>query len=82
MGRRAYFSNTPEFYQNFHKMVSSYCMPHEGEPAISLEMMENYMERDDSEAERFMRMLRMISGGLEAQECGIAVYEEQVQELN
>lgn len=82
MGRKAYFSNTPEFYENFHRMISSYCLPHEGEPAVSLEMLESYMAREADEAEKFTRMFRMISSGLEAQECGIAKYEEQVQELD
>lgn len=82
MGRRSYFSKSPEFYENFHKMVSSYCMPHEGEPAVSLEMMDSYFESDPADAEKFSRMFRMISSGLEAQECGIARYEEQMMELN
>ena len=82
MGRRSYFSQTPEFYQNFHKMISDYCMAHEGEPAISLEMVEGYMNGNVDDAERFMRMFRMISDGLMAQECGLAKYEEQVAELN
>jgi hypothetical protein len=78
MGRRAYFSNTPEFYRNFNKMVQNHCLPHEGEPAVSLEMMEFYMNPDTDMAEKFARMFRMISSGLEAQECGIAKYEESV----
>jgi len=82
MGRRSYFSNTPEFYKNFHKMISNHCMPHEGEPAISLEMLEGYLSRDADEHEKFMRMFRRVSYGLEAQECGIAKYEEQIRELD
>ena len=81
MGRRSYFSQTPEFYNNFHQMISNYCMAHEGEPAISLEMLENYMNNNVDEAEIFMRMFRLVSDGLQAQECGIASYEQQVQEL-
>lgn len=82
MGRRSYFSQTPEFYKNFHQMISNYCMAHEGEPAISLEMLESYMNDNADEAEVFMRMFRLISDGLQAQECGIASYEQQVQELS
>lgn len=82
MGRRSYFSQTPEFYKNFHQMMSNYSMPHEGEPAISLEMLETYMNNNIDEAEKFMRMFRMISDGLQAQEIGIAKYEEQVMELD
>lgn len=63
-------------------MMQNYCVPHEGEPAISLEMLESYLNADDEMAEKFMRMFRMISYGLEAQECGIAKYEEQIQEMN
>lgn len=82
MGRRSSFSKSPEFYQNYHQMMQNYCVPHEGEPAISLEMLDSYMNADIDAAEKFTRMFRMISCGLEAQECGIAKYEEQVQELN
>jgi hypothetical protein len=82
MGRRSYFSKTPEFYENFHKMVSNYCIPHEGEPAVSLEMLESYMPEGVDDSEKFMRMFRIISDGLQAQECGIASYEQQVMELN
>ena len=80
MGRRSYFSRSPEFYTNFHKMMSNYCIPHEGEPTISLEMMESYLTSDVDESEKYMRMFRMISYGLEAQECGIAKYEDQVRD--
>lgn len=82
MGRRAYFSNTPEFYKNFHSMMQNYSMPHEGEPTVCLEMLENFLPDGAFESERFSRMFRMISSGLEAQECGIAKYEEQIQEMN
>lgn len=79
MGRRSYFSNTPEFYQNFHKMMQNYSMPHEGEPYVCLEMLETFFE--GQEAEKFERMFRMISDGLVAQECSIAGYEAQIQEM-
>lgn len=79
MGRRSYFSDTPEFYQNFHTMMQNYSIPHEGEPTVCLEMLETYLDRP--EAERYERMLRIISGGLQAQECNIAGYEAQIQEL-
>ncbi|PLX67125.1 MAG: hypothetical protein C0603_10720 [Denitrovibrio sp.] len=82
MGRRSYFSKSPEFYNNFHKMMSDHCVPHEGEPTISLEMMESYLTADADESEKYMRMFRMISLGLEAQECGIAKYEDQVRDEN
>lgn len=82
MGRRSYFSDTPEFYKNFHEMMQNYSMPHEGEPTVCLEMLEAYLPDHFNEAEKYNRMLRMISGGLEAQECGIAVYEAQIQELS
>lgn len=78
MGKRSYFSQSPEFYENFHKMISNYSMAHEGEPAISLEMLEAYMENNADEAEKFMRMFQIISYGLQAQEGGIAKYEQEV----
>jgi len=81
MGRRSYFSKSPEFYENYYKMMSNFCIPHEGEPAVSLEMLERYFDRNPDEAERFMRMFRIISYGLEAQECGIAKYEESVRDI-
>jgi hypothetical protein len=81
MGRRARFTNTPECYENMYSMMRNYCLPHEGEPAISLEMVDSYMyQKDDSE--KFMRMFEFISYGLQAQECGIAAYESQVQDFN
>lgn len=79
MGRRSYFSNTPEFYNNFHTMMQNYSMPHEGEPTVCLEIIEAYFDKAD--AEKFDRMFRMISSGLLAQECSIAGYETQIQEM-
>ena len=82
MGRKSFFSNTPEFYRNLYAMMQNHCIPHEGEPAISLEMLENYMNRSADEAEKFTRMFKIISSGLQAQECGIASYEQQVMEMD
>ncbi len=82
MGRRSYFSNTPEFYKNFHGMMQNYSIPHEGEPTVCLEMLESYLDSANEESERISRMLRIISSGLEAQECSLASYEAQIQEMS
>ncbi|TCK62001.1 hypothetical protein [Seleniivibrio woodruffii] len=81
MGRRAYFSDTPEFYNNIHKMMQNYSMPHEGDPTVCLEMLEVYLGKEDIDRERFGRMFGMVSLGLSAQECSIEGYEQQIMEM-
>jgi len=78
MAKKVFNANPTDFYTNMCKMMSDYSIAHEGEPAISLEMVQGRME--DAERQHYERMLGSVSSGLQAQECGLAAYEKMLGE--
>lgn len=79
MGSRVFHKDSTDYYENICKMMSQFSMPHEGDPAISLEMVDN-LAKESRDMSYYENMFMMVSYGLMAQEGGIAAYEQLVRE--
>lgn len=74
MGKRT-FTSSDQYYTNLLKMMKEYSIPHEGNPDVSLEMIDMLYQKNDFTKEVYERISKMISDGLMAHEGGHAKYE-------
>ena len=67
MGSRSFNTGSPEYYSNLYRMMSGFSIAHEGDPAVSLEMLEAFTQ-NRLNAEYYQRMFEMLGRCLASHE--------------